>query len=712
LLPRSLFFSIQKKKPTFPPNMASSSAHPASARKRELLAPSEYPTAQEELDAIEALLQEGPYQLQSPESPLSRTVVFDNLPLAPVAKKAMFETFLAKQVGTGFKVKAMHVPDDGHNTLGYAFVEFENAAVAAGAQEKWNGKLFDKKHKVVANMYADFNKYSTYSTEFIPPTFNTGAKNDFPGAWLLENHRSDQYAIRYGVETEIYWHEMNKKTDPIKAQREWTDNYGPEHPGFTWSPLGFYFVTFHNQGVILWGGPNWSRLHRFQHKNVFRIEFSPCEKYLITVSRQQDNKHNWHLHELIIWDVRAEIIVERFTLDPQKDKNWPIFKWSFDDKYLSRLSPSGFSVIDIASKTKIKDPITGKPRDVEIPGLIDFQWSPTQNIVAYAVAADANRPARIDLMELPSRKILQTRTAQNVDSISLFWHPQGDYLCAFLLRHSRSKRRFISTLDIFRIRQKMIPTDSLELADEIFSNDGVPQIAWEPRGTRFCVLHREQGSNARPNFSFYNVTADKVVLLKTLEKRPCTNVHWAPNGRFVVLAGLSQQAGHLEFFDSHDLELMAERDHFSATNCTWDPTGRYFVSYVTAQNQMENGYTIWSFFGNQILKVLRDRFYHFAWRPRPPSLLPASKLRQIKTKLKEYSDEYTKEDVRRRKENRRRFALERKKQRDEFYDLQADLRSYWGTLGFRPQAAGSSHWREYQEFEETVLDVKEEVVQD
>jgi hypothetical protein len=43
-------------------------------------------------------------------------------------------------------------------------------------------------------------------------------------------------------------------------------------------------------------------------------------------------------------------------------------------------------------------------------------------------------------------------------------------------------------------------------------------------------------------------------------------------------------------------------------------------------------------------RVMRDRFYQFSWRPRPPSLLSEADLKEIARNLRKYSEKYAKED--------------------------------------------------------------------
>ena len=40
-------------------------------------------------------------------------------------------------------------------------------------------------------------------------------------------------------------------------------------------------------------------------------------------------------------------------------------------------------------------------KSVKLPGIRDFAWSPTDNVLAYWVSEDKDVPARVVLMEVP-----------------------------------------------------------------------------------------------------------------------------------------------------------------------------------------------------------------------------------------------------------------------------------------------------------------------
>jgi translation initiation factor 3 subunit B len=67
---------------------------------------------------------------------------------------------------------------------------------------------------------------------------------------------------------------------------------------------------------------------------------------------------------------------------------------------------------------------------------------------------------------------------------------------------------------------------------------------------------------------------------------------------------------------------------------------------MTSLLQLENGYAIWDFRGQELLKQIQDRFKQFIWRPRPRTLLTKEQQKQIRKNLREYSRAFEEEDQR------------------------------------------------------------------
>jgi translation initiation factor 3 subunit B len=111
------------------------------------------------------------------------------------------------------------------------------------------------------------------------------------------------------------------------------------------------------------------------------------------------------------------------------------------------------------------------------------------------------------------------------------------------------------------------------------------------------------------------------------------------------------------------IQQLGVADHYSVTDVEWDPSGRYLATAASAWThtvpcrlffqlkrylpllQIENGYAIWDFRGQEIEKRLLDRFKQFLWRPRPPSLLTKEEKRTIRRNLREFSRAFEEADA-------------------------------------------------------------------
>lgn len=70
-------------------------------------------------------------------------------------------------------------------------------------------------------------------------------------------------------------------------------------------------------------------------------------------------------------------------------------------------------------------------------------------------------------------------------------------------------------------------------------------------------------------------------ITERFEKKTCNSLFWAPSGQFIVLAGLRNLGGTLEFVDTNDFSIMNSTEHFACSDVEWDPTGRYVVTAVS-----------------------------------------------------------------------------------------------------------------------------------
>ncbi|XP_076951731.1 eukaryotic translation initiation factor 3 subunit B-like [Bidens hawaiensis] len=574
-------------------------------------------------------------------------IVVDNLPVVPREKYDKLEGVVRKiysQIGV-IKENGLWMPidEDTGKTLGYCFIEYNTPQEAELAKEKTNGYRLDRAHIFAVNMFDEIDKFMNVPDEWAPPEIKPYVPGENLQRWLTDEKGRDQFVIRAGSDTEVLWNDARQvKADPVYKRPFWTESF------VQWSPLGTYLATVHRQGAAVWGGATtFNRLMRYAHPQVKFIDFSPGEKYLVTYSSHEpSNPRDTHRVVLNIFDVRTGKVMRDFKGSADEfaiggtggftGVSWPVFKWggSKEDKYFARLGKNMISVYDTETFGLIDK------KSVKVDNVMDFSWSPTDPIFALFVPelGGGNQPARVSLFQIPSKVELRQKNLFSVSDCKMYWQSNGEYLAVKVDRYTKTKKSTYTGFELFRIKERDIPIEVFELDNK---NDKVISFAWEPKGHRFAVIH---GDNPRPDVSFYSVKGGKVSKLTTLKQKQANALFWSPGGRFIILAGLKGFNGQLEFFNVDELETMATAEHFMATDIEWDPTGRYVATSVTSVHEMENGFNIWSFNGKLLYRILKDHFFQFLWRPRPPSFLSPEKEEEILKNLKKYTKRYDVQD--------------------------------------------------------------------
>eukprot|EP00297_Palpitomonas_bilix_P005059 CAMPEP_0113917488 /NCGR_PEP_ID=MMETSP0780_2-20120614/32772_1 /TAXON_ID=652834 /ORGANISM="Palpitomonas bilix" /LENGTH=677 /DNA_ID=CAMNT_0000917087 /DNA_START=1 /DNA_END=2031 /DNA_ORIENTATION=- /assembly_acc=CAM_ASM_000599 len=625
-----------------------------------------------------------------------------NVPVIPQEKEAKLKSVLAKVFTSknfGAPVEVI-LPFEGAKSKGTAFIQFKDKTAMMEAVKVANDYKLDANHVLKVVPFSDFEKYGNVPNEYQEPSEKEQPMLDSSMSdWLLDEDARDQFLIRAGDNTEIYFHHpLPAKFEKVYERSKWTENM------CFWSPKGTYLATFHAQGIAVWGTSAWKQVSKFPHPNVTHIDFSPCEKYVVTFSPSAPADK-----ALAIWDVSSGQALRMFKQVKKPEGEtavWPEFRWSHDDKYFARLENSALHIYETPSM-KLLD-----KKSIKIPMVADFQWSPSENIIAYWQNEDkqANNPARITLISIPTKKEIRMKNLFMVGGCNLHWHPQGDYLAVKVDRLSKAKKVSHTSFEVFSLREKLVPVESLDVHSNIYA------FAWEPKGHKFAIVHGDgSGGNTVDFYSMKPKGEAMLKLVHSAEKRYVNHIFWSPQGQYLLLAGLKNLNGKLEFWDSGNFEAIKVTEHFMATDVMWDPSGRFVatgISYFRHHN--DNGYNIWLFNGKLLHNVLKDKFLSLAWRPRPPTLLTAEDEKEIKKNFSQYQKKYEQEDVLRKKAFEEAKREERRRLREEYDNLVAERREE--VLADRkefgrelPKLAASS-FETVRNLVETVIEETKEVI--
>lgn len=87
----------------------------------------------------------------------------------------------------------------------------------------------------------------------------------------------------------------------------------------------------------------------------------------------------------------------------------------------------------------------------------------------------------------------------------MYWHPNGNYLAVKVERRAKKKYNF----EIFRMREKDIPIEQVEIKEDVIS------FAWEPQGTKFSIISSSETNSKTNNIIFYDMNEKIVKHLST-----------------------------------------------------------------------------------------------------------------------------------------------------------------------------------------------------
>lgn len=702
-----------------------------------------------QLDDIDFSDLEAKYSVKS-NLGLDRYVVVDGAPIAPESKIPILIKVLRKLFSSVGEIapdeEGIHMPLKDGKSQGFLFVQFKNPQIADAAVQQLNGRKLDQKHRLLVNKLGDIEKFcheGNVSSEFQEPYIPPFKDHGYLKSWLQDEQGRDQCLLHMSDTVGIYYNRKQNEPEPvIEPRKGFTSKYAK------FSPKGTYLISLHPQGVQSWGGKDFQSINKFIHNQARLVDFSPNETYMVTLSPvpitiPDDPAERAEFpfgpesrgHKLVIWDLALGEPVRTFALPPylenQKDMPWPLVKWSYDDKYCARQGPDALAIYETPSFQLLDKKL------VKIDGIIDFEWAPAgvkltssknnelEHMLAYWTPESINQTARVVLMKIPTKEVVRTLNLFHVSDCKMHWQDEGRLLCVKVDRHSKSRKTVFSNLEFFRLNEKDIPVEKLELKDVVIN------FAWEPKSERFITISLLDEGNANPSpkntISFYapevlskgNITSKSYSCVKLFSGKSSNTVCWSPKGRFVVVATISKSSGEIEFYDcsfederpnskdaiKETIKLLKSEKYAGMTKVAWDPSGRFIAAWSSSWvHTIENGYKIYEFTGNQLREELIDHFKEFVWRPRPASLLSAADRKKVRKNVREYSAQFEEADAMEADAATREVILSRRRMLDEW-------KQYRAKHAAKVSQKMDNQAEVIEEIKEEIIDEKEEVVE-
>jgi len=661
-----------------------------------------------------------------------KAVVVTGLPKAPKSKFDKLLGVVSKFFDkSGPNEKHMPINEETGMTDGFMIVAFETEEAVNDAVQKLDGFKLDKAHTFKLVKMDKFEQVVGRSDDFVPQrTVKSFSRVDFRD-WLTDRKCREQLLLRYQTETEIYWNDAMEGRPVLQygAAREKAQGMIWCDWRVHWSPQGSYMATYHQQGIALWAGPEFEKKVRFPHHGTKACSFAPSEEYIMLWNGEVDTSKK---DSYALFHVLTGELVKTFacpSVSPLiEDKPlggveaFPHFLWSADGQFFAECKDDRIIVRDTKTFDVLPDE-KGKPGALKFDQLSTFQWSPKDPIIAAWTLEKDNNPARLTLIELPSRKELTSRSRTQCEA-TIHWQSEGDYFCLLVTKLSKTNKKISVNVELFRMRERGIPVDTVTVTDMVRG------FFWENKGNRFAVLTTDE-AGSRPRLLIYALGKEKTeeIVNFDLPSNSFNNLFWAPDGQYFVVAATGQGGGDLLFCgltQDNKLDILYKDEHFMLTDVQWDPSSRYVITAVTQPHanesggykySMEAGYAIRTFQGRILYRAQKEKLYEIHWRPHPPSLLPSTSQKDIRKNIKQFSKKYDAIDDQAKEAARQSFKREREEKTNAFQsvldrlsELKAEKEEENGWGDAVADFLEGQGWMQDDTFIEDALDVTEELI--
>lgn len=202
-------------------------------------------------------------------------------------------------------------------------MKFRTKEDAINAVKLTNNHVLDKKHTFKVCLYSDLDTIATVPDEFVEPEYPPFKPRPDCLSYLNDPQCRDQFMIRNSHELAVFWANQATGDEPEQVYggereksggRNWCESYSQ------WSPQGTYLATFHPPGIKLWGGPQFEAQGRYMHAGVEVVDFSPCEKYMVTYVLSVPDSPE----AIIVWDIRSGEKLRAFPLKSALEPNFQV----------------------------------------------------------------------------------------------------------------------------------------------------------------------------------------------------------------------------------------------------------------------------------------------------------------------------------------------------------------------------------------------------
>ncbi|KAF2707459.1 eukaryotic translation initiation factor-like protein subunit eIF2A [Pleomassaria siparia CBS 279.74] len=384
--------------------------------------------------------------------------------------------------------------------------------------------------------------------------------------------------------------------------------YSPESKYFAWASPEQVSVIDATSGNLITTLPT---------PNVFELGFSPLGTYIITWQRPTKDEEGNTEKNLKVWRTvdKVENAQERIALGEyvQKSQTGWNLQYTTDEEFCAR---SVTNEVQFYQSGDLKT-VWNKLR---VEGVTTFAVSPGKNhSVAVFIPERKGMPATVKVFQVPQFNApVSQKTFFKGDKVQLKWNDLGTSLIVLAQTEvDKTNKSYYGETNMYILSAN----GSFDSRVQLDKEGPIHDVAWSPNSKEFGVVYGYMPAKT----TIFNARA---VPQHDFDLGPRNTILFSPHGRFVLVAGFGNLAGHMDIYDlDKDYKKVCTIQAANCTHCEWSPDGKHILTATTSPRlRVDNGIRIWHVGGTLMYHEDLVELYHVTWRPQSASALPHENL--------------------------------------------------------------------------------------
>lgn len=217
-------------------------------------------------------------------------------------------------------------------------------------------------------------------------------------------------------------------------------------------------------------------------------------------------------------------------------------------------------------------------------------------------------PAAVKVFQVPQfNDPISQKTFYKGDKVQLKWNELGTSLIVLAQTEvDKTNKSYYGETNMYILSAN----GSFDSRIQLDKEGPIHDVTWSPNSKEFGVVYGYMPAKT----TIFNARA---VAQHSFDLGPRNTILFSPHGRFVLVAGFGNLAGHMDIYDlEKNYEKVCTIQASNCTHCEWSPDGKHILTATTSPRlRVDNGIRIWHVGGGLMYNEEMTELYHVTWRP-------------------------------------------------------------------------------------------------